>query len=111
MSATILKSDSTGVLIKLEIFIPKGKGMLETEEIIQSHVNKAGLIATESALWGFDTDGSPITIDGKKYTSKGKVSKAYQTPYGEITVPRHVYSYFVRSTSIKAIMAAAPTAR
>jgi hypothetical protein len=93
MLATVVKSDSKGVLLKFEfeVLIPKGKGMLEMEEIIQSQVHKAGLFSTEHALWEFDTDGSSIEVDGKKYTSKGKVSKAYQTPYGEITVPRHVY--------------------
>jgi len=93
MLATVLKSDSKGVLLKFEfeVLIPKGKGMLEMEEIIQDNIHKAGLVATECALWEFDTDGSAIEVEGKKYTSKGKVSKAYQTPYGEITVPRHVY--------------------
>jgi hypothetical protein len=28
---------------------------------------------------------------GKKHTGKGQVSKAYQTPYGEVVVCRHVY--------------------
>ena len=93
MLATVVKSDSKGVLLKFEfeVLIPKGKGMLEMEELIQSQVHKAGLLSTEYALWEFDTDGSAIEVDGKKYTSKGKVSKTYQTPYGEITVPRHVY--------------------
>ena len=93
MLAIVVQSDSKGVLLKFEfeVLIPKGKGMLEMEEIIQSQIHKAGLISTEHALWEFDTDGSSIEVDGKKYTSKGKVSKTYQTPYGEITVPRHVY--------------------
>ena len=72
--------------------------MLQIEEIIQSSINTAGLMTTECALWEFDTDGSPIEVDGKKYTSKGQIPKAYQTPYGEITISRHVYLYCVRST-------------
>jgi hypothetical protein len=93
MPATIIRSDSNGVLLKIEteIFLPKGKGMLEVEELIQSSVHNVGLMVTECAFWEFDTDGSPITIEGKKYTSKGQVPKAYQTPYGEITIARHVY--------------------
>lgn len=39
----------------------------------------------------FDTDGSAIVIGDTKLTSKGEVPKAYQTPYGEVEVSRHVY--------------------
>ena len=64
MLATVLKSDSKGVLLKFEfeVLIPKGKGMLEMEEIIQDNIHKAGLVATECALWEFDTDGSAIEV-------------------------------------------------
>jgi hypothetical protein len=93
MSVTIIRSDSKTVTFKIEaeVTIPIGKGMLPIEELIQSTVNNVGLMATECALWQFDTDGSPITVEDKKYTSKGQVPKAYQTPYGEVTVSRHVY--------------------
>ena len=93
MSVTIIRSDSKSVTIKIEaeVIIPLGKGMLAIEEIIQSSVNHVGLLVTECALCQFDTDGSPISIGGKKFTSKGQISKAYQTPYGEVTIPRHVY--------------------
>jgi hypothetical protein len=94
MSATIIKSDSHGITVQVFIPIPEGKGnlgMLERENLIQQGVNQAGLIATEYALSQFDTDGSPIMIEDKKHTSKGSVSKAYQTPYGEIVLCRHVY--------------------
>jgi hypothetical protein len=48
-------------------------------------------LATEYALSQFDADGTPITVKGKKHTSKGQVSKSYQTPYGEVVLCRHVY--------------------
>lgn len=93
MSVTVIKSDSKSVTLKIEaeVTIPIGSGMLISEDIIQMTVNNVGLKVTECALCQFDTDGSPITVDGKKYTSKGQIPKAYQTPYGEVTVSRHVY--------------------
>ena len=94
MSATIIKSDAKSITIQVTIPVPEGKasmGMLEREEFIQQGVNQAGLLATEYALSQFDADGSPLTVEGKKHTSKGTVSKSYQTPYGEIVLCRHVY--------------------
>ena len=77
--------------ITLQINIKFGRSMLETENLIQDELNQAGAISTESLLKTFDTDGSPITFGSIKMTSMGLVSKHYQTPYGEITVDRHVY--------------------
>jgi len=94
MSATIIKSEKKGITVQIFIPIPEGKenmSMLEREELIQQGVNQAGQIATEYALSQYDTDGSPITVKDKKHTSKGQVSKSYQTPYGEVVVCRHVY--------------------
>ena len=94
MSATIIKTEKKGITVQVFIPIPEGKenmSMLEREELIQQGVNQAGQLATEYALSQFDTDGSPITVKEKKHTSKGQVSKAYQTPYGEVVLCRHVY--------------------
>jgi len=94
MSATIIKSDAKGITVQVFIPIPEGKSklsMLDQENLIQQGINQAGLVATEYALSQFDTDGSPISVEGKKHTSKGTVSKSYQTPYGEIMLCRHVY--------------------
>ena len=54
-------------------------------------LNEAGTVATEEALKQFDTDGCEIEINGRKCTTKGREPKAYQTPYGEINIERHVY--------------------
>jgi len=62
-----------------------------TEEAIQQGVNQAGLLATRHALSRFDTNGDPIEVDKKKYTSKGQHSKTYQCPFGEFELCRHVY--------------------
>lgn len=94
MSATIIKSEKKGITVQVFIPLPEGKAnmsMLEREELIQQGVNQAGQLATEYALSQFDTDGAPITVKEKKYTSKGQVSKSYQTPYGEVVLCRHVY--------------------
>ena len=94
MSATIIKAERKGITVQLFIPIPEGKenmSMLEREELIRQGVNQAGQLATEYALSQFDTDGTPITVKGKKHTTKGQVSKAYQTPYGEVVLCRHVY--------------------
>jgi hypothetical protein len=65
--------------------------MLSTEEVIQQAINQVGLLATDCALSRFDTDGTPIEIDKKKYTSKGQQPKTYQCPFGEFELFRHVY--------------------
>ena len=94
MNATIVKTDAKSITVQVIIPIPEGKchiGMLEREELIQHGINQAGMVATEYALSQFDTDGSPITVKGRKHTSKGAVPKSYQTPYGEIMLCRHVY--------------------
>jgi len=94
MSATIIKSGKKGITIQVFIPVPEGKenmSMLEREELIQQGINQAGQLATEYSLSQFDTDGTPITVKGKKHTSKGQVSKSYQTPYGEVVLCRHVY--------------------
>jgi hypothetical protein len=65
--------------------------LLETEYAIRQALSEAGLLVTAEALRQFDTDGSPFQIGAARYTSKGQEPKAYQTPYGETVVHRHVY--------------------
>ena len=89
MEAQIVKK--TLGLITIEIEVPISKSMLKTEDDIQKALNLAGTKMTEYVLSTFDTDGKPIEKGKNKFTSKGKVSKKYQTPYGEIELARHVY--------------------
>ncbi len=77
--------------ITIEVKVPISTSMLCTEWEIQKAVNQVGNISTEYALSAFDTDGNPIVKGNRKYTSKGKVAKHYQTPYGEVELERHVY--------------------
>jgi hypothetical protein len=65
--------------------------MLASEIAIQEALNEAGCLATGELLKRFDTDGSPIIVGQTKLTSKGQISKEYQTPYGVSIVARHVY--------------------
>jgi hypothetical protein len=89
MEAAIIKKDSKS--ITLQLTIPLSADMLSSEEAIQQGVNLAGLLATEHSLSRFDTDGTPIEVGEKKYTSKGQLSKTYQCPFGEFELYRHVY--------------------
>lgn len=89
MSAAIVSSDAHSVTI--EITIPFGSSMLESENEIQSALNAAGQLATAQALVQFDSDGRPLEMSGQRWTSKGQTEKVYQSPYGPVTVARHLY--------------------
>ena len=89
MSATIIERQEKSVTIQMTI--PLTRSMLDTEECIQKALNEAGTLATGEALKQVDTDGSPLEIGSTRWTSKGQEPKTYQTPYGEVSVARHVY--------------------
>lgn len=89
MQSEIIRTDNNS--ITLQVTIPLNKEMLTTEEAIQAGVNQAGLLATQYALSRYDTDGSPIEVENKRYTSKGSHSKTYQCPFGEFELSRQVY--------------------
>jgi hypothetical protein len=89
MSAVIIERQENAVTI--QISIPLSRSMLDTEEAIQTALNQAGVLASGEALKQFDTDGSPLLIGSTRWTSKGQEPMTYQTPYGEVVVPRHTY--------------------
>ena len=89
MTVTVVKQSNDSIILQMEIKF--SRSMLGSESVIQDELNEAGAIATESLLKTFDTDGSPIMFGATKMTSQGLVSKHYQTPYGEVTVERHIY--------------------
>ena len=89
MGAQLLRME--GSQVKLEVTIDLSRSMLASEENIQQSLNDAGRMATEAALKYLDTDGSPLEIAGEVMRTKGSQPKAYQTPYGEVVVERHVY--------------------
>jgi hypothetical protein len=65
--------------------------MMKCERNILEALNEIGNAATAHCLQRFDTDGAPIQMGSVRMTSKGRVAKLYQTPYGPALVPRHVY--------------------
>ena len=68
-----------------------GGSMLQNESTLQKILNEVGVLAMGEVLAQFDTDGEAIVFGGTTMTSKGHVECAYQTPYGEVNVARHVY--------------------
>src|SRR5277367_3893544 len=89
MGAAIIERQEGSISIRIEVTL--SRSMLDTEEVIQQALNEAGVLATTAALEQFDTDGSPLEMGATRWTSKGEEPKAYQTPYGEAVVHRHVY--------------------
>jgi hypothetical protein len=89
MDARIVARTESGFTLQVEI--PFKDSMLDAEDAILDVLNRAGVLATAEALQHFDADGKPITLADSKMTSKGKLPKDYQTPYGVATVRRHVY--------------------
>jgi hypothetical protein len=89
MSATIVAQE--GQRVKVEVSVELSGSMLHTEEAIQGALNEAGTLLTGEALRYFDTDGSALEIGGDVWRTKGQQPKAYQTPYGELSIDRHVY--------------------
>lgn len=89
MSAKLISKKENIVTIQLEVVLTNS--MLDSEENILSSINEAGSIATIEALKNFDTDGSKLVFGDNVFFSKGVLPKKYQTPYGEINVPRHIY--------------------
>ena len=80
-----------GGQVKIELTIELSESMLDSEGKIQEGLNEAGCIAAKEAMKHLDTDGSAIKLGEKTWRTKGQEEKAYQTPYGEVVVARHVY--------------------
>ena len=78
----------------ISITLPPGTGggsLLRAEEQLMEAVNAAGRAAMSELLPRFDSEGEALLYEGRKWTTKGKVSKIYETPWGEVMVERHVY--------------------
>jgi hypothetical protein len=90
MTVSLLERNAEQVTIAIAIPL-SSTSLLESEETIQRVLNEAGTLASGEALKQFDTDGSAIERSSAKWTSKGKLPKTYQTPYGSVEVERHVY--------------------
>ena len=89
MAAKIDRNEDESITVSVT-FQP-GDSMLESELNLQAALNEAGSAATGECLTRFDSDGGKMVIGGRKMTSKGRIEKTFQTPYGEARVARHVY--------------------
>jgi hypothetical protein len=89
MAAEIVSSSPEG--LTLQITVPFDRSMLDFEARLQQGLNEAGNLATAEQLRRFDTDGSPIQVGATTLYSKGRLPKEYQTPYGAVSIDRHVY--------------------
>lgn len=89
MDAKIIST--TEKTFTIQVTVSYNDNMLKAEEHLQECLNKVGSLSTGELLEYFDTDGSPIIIGEIALTTKGKVKKEYQTPYGPAIVDRHVY--------------------
>jgi hypothetical protein len=65
--------------------------MLAQEQRLMEAVNAVGRAGARHLLCGFDAQGAPLIAAGRKWTSKGKVAKYYETPWGEVLIERHLY--------------------
>jgi hypothetical protein len=90
MSASIVERTANSITVQIQIPLSPSS-LLDSEEWIQSALNEAGSLATGEAIQKFDTNGEKLERGGSKWTSKGKLPKTYQTPYGSVKVFRHVY--------------------
>ncbi len=71
---TNYKVESDGSISITIKFNPTGT-FLEQEEQIAEAVTEAGRIASQLVLERSDTNGEPIIVDNRKYTSRGKEKK------------------------------------
>lgn len=84
-------SDGT---VTISITLPAdtaGGSLLRMEEQLMEAVNAVGRAAMREVLPRFDDAGQSFVKDGRNWTTKGKVSKIYETAWGEVMVERHVY--------------------
>lgn len=77
--------------ITLQVKVKLTGSLMDMEDSIQSAVNEMGSSATQEALKKFDTTGAPIQIGDIRMTSKGNITKRYETPFGPVDFARHVY--------------------
>lgn len=60
----------------ISVNIEMSGSMLSKEEQIARAVAAIGAVATREALESFDTDGSAVIVENRKYTSKGTKKKS-----------------------------------
>ena len=89
MAVQIISTQNDKLVFQVEIPLSGNIGVVEDK--IQKYCNELGNTATEHLLKNLDTDGSPIMVGNKSFSSKGTTRKMYHTPYGDVSIERHVY--------------------
>jgi hypothetical protein len=88
---TRLNPDGT---VTFSITLPQASAdmsMLAQEERLMEALNAVGRAGARHLLGAFDTHGEPLMHEQRNWTSKGRVAKIYETPWGEVMLERHLY--------------------
>lgn len=89
--------------LTISLTLPPGsaeESLLSAEEKLMDALNAVGRESMKHMLPLYDSDGSPVVIGGSKWTSKGRVPKTYETPWGEVILARHLYQSSEGGTTI-----------
>jgi len=84
MNAQSKKEKDGSMTISIN-FKPEGN-MLQQEMQIREVTNLAGRLAVKQSLEGFDTDGQPIVVGNKRYSSKGTQKKTIRAALAKFVV-------------------------
>ena len=87
---------NTDGTLTLSITLPApsdGLSMLAQEERLMEALNAVGRAGARHLPGGFDAGGEPLLHAARKWTSKGKIAKFYETPWGEVLLERHLYQH------------------
>lgn len=88
-----VRTNSDGT-VTFSITLPQASAelsMLAQEERLMAALNAVGRAGAKHLLTAFDADAQALVQDGRNWTSKGKVAKIYETPWGEVMLDRHLY--------------------
>lgn len=80
--------------LTISLSLPAGsstQSLLSAEEQLMDALNAVGCKSMIRILERYEGDGAPLEIGRSKWTSKGLVSKIYETPWGEVMLARHLY--------------------
>lgn len=74
-----------------EVDIAEGQSFLESEEKIMETVNAIGKEMTAHSLKAHDISADRIVLGDITAYGKGVTNEVYQSPYGPVEIPRHVF--------------------
>jgi len=74
-----------------EVDLAESESFLDCEEKIMETVNAVGREMTSHSLQSHDITSSIIVLGGITAYGKGVSNEVYQSPYGQVEIPRHVF--------------------